>query len=119
MLSSMLYDWDMFDNLMNYSFGALPVKSRSNDNGIGWEFDMPGVPEDSIEVVLENRVLTITGERDGKKVLRAITLPATVNSDSLEARYENGVLQIIAPYAETAKPRRIELNTSIKHNELV
>lgn len=118
MFSSMLYDWEMFDALMNRSFGAVPIKVRSNDTGVGWEFDMPGVPEDSIEVTLENRVLTITGERDGQKVIRAITLPATVNSDALEAKYENGVLQIVAPYAESAKPRRIELGTGSKHKEL-
>jgi HSP20 family protein len=118
MLSSILYDWDMFDNLMHEAFGAVPVSTRRNDQGIGYEFDLPGVAEEDIEVTVENNVLTIKGERNGRSMLRSITLPRTINSERLEARYQNGVLQILAPYAESAKPRKLEINSSKKPKEI-
>lgn len=118
MLSRMWYDWDLFDTLMNEAFGAVPVRARKGEAGIGYEFDMPGIPEDAVDVTLENGVLTVKGERDGRTMIRSITLPRGLDSDRLEARYVHGVLQIVAPYAETAKPKRIEVTSSDKPKEL-
>jgi HSP20 family protein len=40
---------------------------------------------------------------------RSITLPAHVQADAVEASFEDGVLQIMVPKAEEAKPKRIQV----------
>jgi HSP20 family protein len=40
---------------------------------------------------------------------RSITLPAQVMADEVEASMEHGVLRILVPKAEEAKPKRIQV----------
>ncbi len=89
-------------------------------------FDMPGVKKEDIKIEVENNQLVISGERqyevkdqDGETTLRheraygkferSFALPATVNSEKIEAHYENGVLNIAIPKAESAKARTIQV----------
>jgi len=41
--------------------------------------------------------------------VRSITLPSSVNTDAIEAHYDNGVLRLRLPKAEEAKPKRIQV----------
>ena len=77
--------------------------------------DLPGFTEDTIEIALENGVLTIRGEteertepRDGRfhlyerrvaRFQRVFTLPCTVSPDAITATLENGVLHVHMPKA--------------------
>lgn len=91
-------------------------------------FDMPGVKKDDIKIEVEGNQLVITGERhrevknkDGEATLRheraygkferSFTLPATIAADKIEAHYEDGVLNVALPKAETAKARSIEIQS--------
>lgn len=84
--------------------------------------DMPGVDESSIDVRLENGVLTIEGQVDVTpyenvaplyteynvgNYVRRFTLSNDVDSDRIVARMQHGVLALEIPKAERAKPRRI------------
>ena len=84
--------------------------------------DMPGVDEKSVDINLEKNVLTITGYvqpeiSDGHKLVyaeydtgdyqRAFTLSNEINRDKIEATLKDGVLRLILPKAEAAKPRKI------------
>lgn len=87
----------------------------------------PGVDPNSIEVTLENGVLTIEGERkdalpDGDKATihigerfngrfrRVVSLPDDVDPNAVQARYRDGVLHISIKRHEAAQPRRISVH---------
>jgi HSP20 family protein len=87
--------------------------------------ELPGVKLDDLQITLEDGLLTIQGERhftnDADQNFhrverrygsfrRAITLPAHVIADEVEASIEDGVLRILVPKAEEAKPKRIQVN---------
>jgi HSP20 family protein len=88
--------------------------------------ELPGVKLDDLEITLEDGLLTIQGERhltnDATEeqihrverrhgaFRRSITLPAHVMADAVEATIEDGVLRILVPKAEQAKPKRIQVN---------
>jgi HSP20 family protein len=87
--------------------------------------ELPGVEPDDLQITMEDGLLTIQGERhfaqesseqhfhrierrDGA-FRRSITLPAQVQAEQIEASFDNGVLQIVVPKAEEAKPKRIQV----------
>ena len=87
--------------------------------------DMPGVDEQSINVQLDDGVLTIEGQVDVKayenvtplyteynvgNYVRRFSLSSEVDSERIVARMQNGVLTLELPKAERAKPRRIPLS---------
>jgi HSP20 family protein len=88
--------------------------------------DVPGVDPKSIEVTLEQGVLTLAGarernveqngveskraERASGRFYRRFSLPDTVNSDAVSARGSNGVLEVVIPKRPTAQPRKIAVN---------
>lgn len=91
-------------------------------------FDMPGVKKEDIKIEVQGNQLVISGERqrevkeeNGEATLhhermygrfeRTFTLPATIAADKIEAHYENGVLNVGLPKAETAKGRTIQIQT--------
>jgi len=88
--------------------------------------ELPGVKLDDLEITLEDGLLTIQGERhfatdsseeqfhrverSSGAFRRAITLPAHVEADAVNASMEDGVLRILVPKAEEAKAKRIQVN---------
>lgn len=91
-------------------------------------FDMPGVKKEDIKIEVQNNQLVISGERqrevkeeDGETTLRhervygkferTFTLPNSINTDKIEAHYENGVLNVALPKAEKAKGRTVQIQT--------
>jgi HSP20 family protein len=87
--------------------------------------ELPGVKLDDLTITLEDGMLTIQGERQFADdssdqqfhrverrygaFRRSITLPTHVQADAVEASFEDGVLQIMVPKAEEAKPKRIQV----------
>jgi HSP20 family protein len=87
--------------------------------------ELPGVEPDDLEITMEDGLLTIQGERhfahDSSEqqfhrverrygaFRRAITLPAQVQAEQIEASVDNGVLQIVVPKMEEATPKRIQV----------
>ena len=89
--------------------------------------DLPGVDPDAIELTVEQNVLTIKAERrfepvEGDELViterpqgtftRQLMLGESLDTDSLEADYDQGVLTLRIPVAEAAKPRRVEITKS-------
>ena len=87
-------------------------------------FDLPGVDPDSIELTVERNVLQVKAERhrtqkDGVENVisertmgvfsRQLFLADTLDTDKLEATYDNGVLTLHIPMSEKAKPRKISV----------
>ncbi|WP_320068720.1 Hsp20/alpha crystallin family protein [Micromonospora sp. RTGN7] len=90
-------------------------------------FDLPGVDPNSIDCTVERNVLTVRAQRrrpTGERVelvaaerpmgtfSRQLFLGDTLDTDRLEAGYDNGVLTLRIPVAERAKPRRVSVSTS-------
>lgn len=105
---------------------ALDV-SEDQDNYIV-KASIPGVNPEDIDITMNNDVLTISGESKSEdereegqwhlrerrygRFSRSLRLPATINSEKIEATCENGVLKLQLPKAEETKPRRIAVRGS-------
>lgn len=86
---------------------------------------LPGIEPKEIEINLQGNLLTIKGEKKTAKTLkeaevkhseflygsfeRTLTLPEGIAADKLVAEFHNGVLEITAPVAVAALPRKIEV----------
>ncbi len=86
--------------------------------------DMPGVDEQSIEVRLENNLLTVAGQVSIKdyedltpvyteyrigNYARQFTVSSGIDVERIKASITNGVLEVELPKTAQAKPRRIEV----------
>lgn len=87
--------------------------------------EIPGVKPEAVKILVEGNVLTIQGikeqfaEEKAEKIHRyertygaferSFTLPTTVDPQDIKATYEVGVLTVILPKVEKAKPREIKL----------
>jgi HSP20 family protein len=88
---------------------------------------LPGVDPKEVQIHAQGNTLTISGERQQKRsgkdldvhyeeisygaFERTLALPVGVDADKLTAEYHNGVLELTAPVAAAALPRRIEVKT--------
>jgi HSP20 family protein len=102
---------------------ALDIAERNDAYVVTVE--VPGVKPEELEITLEGGVLTISGERRFESETkeeqyhrierrygafrRSIPLPARVKADAIEASFADGLLQVVVPKAEEAKPKRIEV----------
>jgi HSP20 family protein len=89
-------------------------------------FDLPGVPQDAIELDVERNVLTVKAERrpltvsEGVEMQvaerplgvfsRQLFLGDTLDTERITAEYENGVLTVKIPVTAQAKPRKISIS---------
>ncbi|MGZ3774069.1 MAG: Hsp20/alpha crystallin family protein [Pseudobdellovibrionaceae bacterium] len=89
--------------------------------------DLPGMRKENIKIEMSDNILTISGERKrestekNEKVQRyeksygffkrSFTLPNSIEPENVEARYEDGVLELYLPKTQAAKPRYIEVQS--------
>lgn len=93
------------------------------------EAELPGLERDDINVTIEQGTLTISGRRtfrdtkeDGAnwhmreratgQFRRSFSLPRSIEADSVNARFENGILTVEVPKAAEARSRQIEVEVS-------
>ena len=105
-----------------------PINMWGDADNLYVEAELPGLQLDKLEIyVTEGNQLTIQGvrephaapqgvwhrqERGFGKFSRVVTLPVAVDADKVQARFEQGVLQLTLPRAESAKPKRIPVKAS-------
>lgn len=90
-------------------------------------FDLPGANADSIELSVEQNVLTVRAERswtrdEGDEIVvterpqgsftRQLFLGEGLDADRISASYHDGVLTLTIPVAEKAKPRKVTIQTN-------
>ncbi|WP_245691034.1 Hsp20/alpha crystallin family protein [Sinosporangium album] len=88
------------------------------------DIDLPGVAKDQINVELNERELSVTGEMTEKERGRRhhrtrhtgrfeyrVILPGEVDTQGVSAQLDDGVLMITAPKAAAAKPRHVEISS--------
>jgi HSP20 family protein len=91
------------------------------------EAHLPGMKPEDLEVHVEQGVLTISGRMEAEqehkdrnyllrekrtgRFTRSLQLPPSYNTENCQSHYEHGVLRLVFPKAEEAKPRRIQIGT--------
>ncbi len=100
-----------------------PVDIVETDEGLTLVADVPGLDEKSLEISVDQGVLTIEGKAvfgtgdllwreyamDG--YWRQFQLPESFDASRARAEVKNGVLTLHLPKAEAAKPRKIAIET--------
>jgi HSP20 family protein len=96
-----------------------------DDDNLYIRAELPGIDSESIEISVEGATLTLRGERKSKepsgninyhrreretgRFRRVISFPTRINAEKVEANFKNGVLKVVLPKAEEAKPRQITI----------
>ncbi len=113
---------------------AMPMDAYRKGDSFLIRLDLPGVSADSVDLTVEENVLTITAERSAPPssegvasviaerpfgtFTRQVLLGTNLDTEHIRAEYEAGVLTLAIPVAEHAKPRRIEVTEHSDHQEL-
>ena len=124
-------DFDrLADQLLGQARGAprsFPMDAYRRGDHFYVHLDLPGVDPDSIDLTCERNVLTIRAERsfqgnqDDEILIserpqgsfsRQLFVSEALDTDSIDASYDQGVLTLEIPVAEQAKPKRIEISRS-------
>jgi HSP20 family protein len=90
--------------------------------------ELPGIDKNEIEIRVEDGTLVLSGERNREteteearvyriertygRFTRSFRLPTTVDATKITARYENGVLEVVLPKAEEAKPKKVKIQAA-------
>ena len=123
-----------FDRLAQQVLGAgtssrpavMPMDAWREGDTFVIEFDLPGVRPETVDIDVERNVLTLKAERSPRNgdwemlaaerptglFSRQLVLGDNLDLDRIEATYDGGVLRLVVPVAERAKPRRIEVGAS-------
>ena len=88
--------------------------------------DLPGMSEEDVNIEVEERVLTVSGERKAEhkeskdsfqrierafgSFSRSLTLPDGVDAEAVSASFDRGVLEVQIPKPEQRKPRKVEIS---------
>ena len=124
-----------FDRLAQQLIGSgttsrpavMPMDAWREGESFVIEFDLPGIAPDTLEVDVERNVLTVRAERPARNgdwemlaserptglFSRQLVLGDNLDLDKVEAGYDAGVLRLRIPVAERAKPRKIEVSTTV------
>jgi HSP20 family protein len=117
---------DRSDESLGTSSFAPAVDVYEDEHNITLKIEAPGIDEKDIDVRIENNTLTVHGERKFEKeeneenyrrierrygsFTRTFTLPNTVNTETVSADYDKGVLKVKLAKKAEAKPKQIKVN---------
>jgi HSP20 family protein len=103
-----------------------PVDIYEDAKKVVLKLEVPGIEEKDLDIRVENNTLTVKGERKFEKeekeenfhrierrygtFYRAFTLPSTVDSEHVQASYQNGILKLELSKKPEAQPKQIKVN---------
>ncbi|MBU1194381.1 MAG: Hsp20/alpha crystallin family protein [Proteobacteria bacterium] len=121
--------YDDYGRSSGYKWGFEHTSPRTNlyENGDNFELkaEVPGLAKEDLNVKIQGNYLEISGTRgsetpEGYKThkiergtgsfSRSFTLPADIDSSKVEATLKDGVLYLVLPKHEAAKPKKISIN---------
>ncbi len=125
-------NWGDVDALVNQFFGPqgpgvqafyVPASVWEDEGSYHVELDVPGVTRDHVELTFEKGTLRITTERPAPeetraglvderrygRVTRTVTLPESIDAETINAELTNGVLHVTVSKKPEAQPKRIEI----------
>ena len=104
-----------------------PVDICEDKDGVTLYADLPGVAKDGLDVHIDKDTLQISGKRTGssesqveahytempeKDFYRAFTIGEEIDREKISAQLNSGVLKVVLPKAERAKPKKIDIKYS-------
>ena len=113
---------------------VMPMDAWRDGDTFHVEFDLPGVEPGSIDLDVERNVVTVKAERrepdtGGVEVLaaerprgvfsRQLVLGDNLDTERITADYDHGVLTLLIPVAEQAKPRKIAINSKAEERQAI
>ena len=128
-----------FDRLTEAVFGTsarpavMPMDAYRDDDTFVVHLDLPGVDPGSIDLTVEQNVLSVHAERkrplgdSAERVVaersygvfsRQLFLGDTLDTDRLTADYDAGVLTIKIPIADRARPRKVEVTSGASSKQI-
>jgi HSP20 family protein len=111
---------------------VMPIDLHRDGDHYVLSADLPGVDPGSVDVDIDGQLLTIRAERTLRSdeqtqwlvrerpsgsFLRQLTLGDGLDTASISAHYENGVLSVVIPVSEQAKPRKVEVQATAPKTE--
>jgi HSP20 family protein len=109
---------------------APPVDIYEQDGNLVLKAELPGIDPKDVDVRVENNVLTLTGERRFENEVkreqyhrveraygrfsRSFTLPNVVDTANIKAEFKEGLLRVVMPKREEAKPKQISISVNSK-----
>ena len=123
------FEGDLFDwsnrNFSDTNTTLPSVNIKESSEAFNVEVAAPGFSKDEFKIELNNDLLTISSEKKMENEInegenftrrefsyqsfnRSFTLPNTVNSEKIRAKYENGILKVSIPKKEEAKPKPVK-----------
>ena len=121
------------DRLFEDAFGREGARSawaptadvREDAKALTFEFELPGLRPEQVEITADNGVLTVRGEKEERRVegeghhhiaersygsfTRSFQLPQGVDEERIEASFAHGVLTVTVPKAALPQPRKIAI----------
>lgn len=111
---SRLFDWE---GALSGAGGRLATDIHEDKDNYYATFEVPGVKRENVKIELNNKLLSVTVERmggsddkeSGYVANRSISVPDSVNPESITAKVEDGILTVTLPKSEHRKPRTIDV----------
>lgn len=112
---------DWFGGIDNFQGALPPVNVKENEKDFELELAVPGRKKEDFNVEIDNGVMTISAEQKSENTVsdenytrkefgyssfkKSFTLPKTVNTEQINASYEDGVIKFVLPKKEEALPK--------------
>lgn len=124
-LARELLGWDPFQTARPASAFVPAFEVKETNDAFMLRADVPGVEEKDLDIGIHNGVLTVSGNRQSEErregesyavyerqygsFSRSFSLPEMADGERIEAKLENGVLELKIPKKAEAKPRKIAI----------
>ena len=124
-LNNTISTWDFVDDIdslwptLSNSFSIVTSPKYSFSNFIGFEdsgtdsynleIELPRFRKENIKLSAENNVLHISAEQDNLKFYHSVSVPPNLDTNTIEAELDNGVLKVSAQKAEHARAKTINI----------
>jgi HSP20 family protein len=122
----MMHDWPAAPRGLAGA-GVFPLVNVTEDvDKFYLRAELPGVKNDALDIQASGKTIAISGERriaeqganaryhrrerEAGKFSRILQIPGEIDADRIEAKLQNGILTVIIPKAEAAKPRQVKVN---------
>ena len=124
-LNNTLETWDFIDDINHlwptlsnsfsiitspkYSFSNMFGFKDENKDSYNLEIELPRFRKENIKLTAENNVLHISEEQDNLKFYHSVSVPPNLDTNTIEAELDHGVLKVSAQKAEQARAKTIKI----------
>ena len=124
-LNNTLETWDFIDDINHlwptlsnsfsiitspkYSFSNMLGFKEENKDSYNLEIELPRFRKENIKLTAENNVLHISAEQDNLKFYHSVSVPPNLDTNTIEAELDHGVLKVSAQKAEQARAKTIKI----------